>query len=250
MRRLIVIPYLAKEAQGRELDYAVKGWRTHFKEPYHIVVVGDWNKVVESGKDISFIPCPQIPDTGVENYRPHLDHINKFRAVREKYPDSYGFIYTTDDVYAVNDFTMADILMPKIVSRDMGGDAKSPNGWKRDLARTRETCVENNLPLWNWVCHLPVYYDWRKLLNVYDLFGCDNRSYIVENLYFNLYCNGVNPVLIEGNNSVYKYCVNNTHPNVEELRRALKEKIWINNTPDGYRSDFDNVMYEHFFGKQ
>ena len=56
---LVVIPYLASAAQGRELEFAVAGWRKHFKENFLIVVVGDYHKVCSTGDDIFFIPCPR-----------------------------------------------------------------------------------------------------------------------------------------------------------------------------------------------
>ena len=74
---LVVIPYLAKEAQGRELELAVTGWRKHFKEPYHIVVVGDHDPIVDTGDDITFIECPRI-DPVPGQYLPHLDMVHKF----------------------------------------------------------------------------------------------------------------------------------------------------------------------------
>ena len=38
---LVVIPYLASAAQGRELEYAIAGWRRHFKEDFLIVLTGE-----------------------------------------------------------------------------------------------------------------------------------------------------------------------------------------------------------------
>ena len=109
---LVVIPYLAKDAQGSELELAVAGWRKHFKEDFLIVVVGDYHSIVDTGDDITFINCPRVKWPGKGNYWAHIDHVNKFRTVFNAYPHSEGFIYTCDDIYAVKDFTMeVDVLL-------------------------------------------------------------------------------------------------------------------------------------------
>lgn len=131
---LIVIPYLSKGAQGKEIVYAVEGWKQHFKEDCHIIIVGDYDKNVQEvfdrakqgEPDISYIECPRI--TPVEGqYTCHLDHVNKFRTVRKEFPDSTGFIYACDDMYAVKDFRLADVQAPKVKSFAMTG--RHRDGW-------------------------------------------------------------------------------------------------------------------------
>ena len=172
-RVLVVIPYLASGAQGRELEYAVSGWRRHFKHPYLIVLVGDYHPIVDTGDDIVFIECPRVePIPG--QYHCHIDHVHKFRTVREKFPQTKGFIYACDDMYAVNNFGMEEILLPKVIDGDMKGDPDSTNGWQRDMAKTKALCIREKLPIHNWICHLPVYYEWDKLFAIYDKYDCDH----------------------------------------------------------------------------
>lgn len=186
---LIVIPFLASGAQGNELELAVTGWRLFFRTPYHIVVVGDHHPIVESGDDISFLPCPRIAPVDGQ-YLPHLDMVHKFRKVREAFPDSEGFVYTCDDIYPVAESKIGDIIKPKEPVRGFSftpapWHGKTPD-WYSDKNKTGELCARMEIPVRNWVCHLPVYYDWELLLEIYDRFSCDRVSWIVENIYFNM----------------------------------------------------------------
>ena len=98
---LVVIPWLPSGAQGRELEYAVAGWRRHFKEPHRIVVVGEGvTGKVPAG--IEVIESHRVaPIEGM--WRQHLDYVSCFRKVRHYHPDTDGFIFVADDCYAVND---------------------------------------------------------------------------------------------------------------------------------------------------
>lgn len=242
---LVVIPYLASAAQGRELEYAVSGWRKHFKEPHHIVIVGDYHPIVDTGDDITFIECPRVePVEG--QYTCHLDHVHKFRKVREMFPDHKGFIYACDDMYAVNNFTMVEVLLPKVVQRDMGGDFNSSNPWQRDMAKTRLLCVNHNLPLYNYVCHLPVYYEWDKLLAIYDQYDCDHQSYIVENIYFNTYFADRVPFVLDFDKDNFKCGVYRSNPRIWCIENALKSKIWIQNSPEGWIRELDEILSKHY----
>lgn len=240
---LVIIPYLHGEAQGRELEFAIKGWKRHFLAPHHIVVVGDYSRACEQD-GVEFIHCPRLkPRAG--QYLPHLDIINKIDRALHFFPEYSGFIYTCDDIYAVNDFGPEEILFPKVqdavipfVADDEG------NGWWRDLGRTRAVCQQNGYGLRNWVCHLPVYYDRTKYEAIIHKHNCRERSYVVENLYFNAFwSNRVPLVLSKGNN--LKYPVQGVF-NRREVEAAFKEKIWIYNSVSGWCSELEDLLNEHF----
>ena len=233
-RILVVIPYLAREAQGRELEYAVAGWRKHFKEKYLIVIVGDYHPVVDTGKDILLIDCPRVGEQPLGTYRPHIDHVNKFRKVREMFPKSLGFVYACDDMYAVNDFSMVEILYPKRESGILWGSDDPSDGWRHDVWKTRELCEREGLPTYNWVCHLPVYYEWDKLLEVYDKYDCYHNSYIVENIYFNIYQNGKTALQLDIDHDNLKCGVYRENPRLNYIDNAFETKIWIQNGVNGW----------------
>ena len=243
----VVIPYLASAAQGRELEYAVAGWRKHAKFPFTLVIVGDYHPIVTTGEDIVFMNCPQVPEPEITEYRCHLDHVHKFRRVREAM-DLDWFIYACDDMYAVNDFTMDDILCPKYLEADMLGNPLDPNGWQRDMWKTRKICVDNDLPVVNWVCHLPVLYGWGALEDIYSEFDCDHHSCIVENVYFNkLYRRGLprDAVKIDGNDQ-YRLGLYSGDYTAESLQAGASNKIWVCNSPEGWTDILDNFLKQHY----
>ena len=239
---LVVIPYLAEGAQGSELELAVTGWRRHFKEPYKIVVVGDQHPVVDTGDDIVFIDCPRIaPVEG--QYLPHLDIVHKFREVRKAYPDTAGFIYACDDMYAVKDFTLDTVKVMKW--DDNAGlipefDYRKERGWWRDIGKTRDLCRNENIPEINWVCHLPVYYDWKKLLSFLDKYDCDNESFVVENIYFNTGWTGGTVWWADH----FKDEVKTSHP----CLRPVGSVTWITNTNSGWSSTLEKILRCHYDG--
>ena len=126
---LVVITYLAKEAQGRELEFAIAGWRKHFKEDYLIVLTGEDLPHFE-GDDISYVESPRVPDSE-GNYRAHLDYVSCLRKVRKAFPKQDGFILVADDCYAVRDFTLADVKSLKFLPGGVDFDPLSPNPWRR-----------------------------------------------------------------------------------------------------------------------
>ena len=244
---LVVIPYLAKAAQGKELYLSVAGWRKHFKEKFHIVIVGDWHPIVDTGDDISFIKCPRVKWPGKGNYWAHIDHVNKFRKFHSCFPDAEGFIYTCDDIYAVNDFTIDDVKKLKVRTREIQGSYGSGNAWVVDNYKTKKRLIKDGLPTMNWVCHLPVWYDWSKLSAIYSKYGCDRKSYVVEQLYFNTYHANDDFVVIEGEGeNKYQLKLWDKNKSKEEVAKKMKEKIWLCNSVNGWQSWIEDILEEHY----
>ena len=246
-KKIVVIPYLAKDAQGKELQLAVAGWRKHFKEDFLIVVVGDYDPIVETGDDIVFIKCPRIKWPGKGEYWAHLDHVNKFRTVYNSYPKTEGFIYTCDDIYAVRDFTLDDVKKPKVRTRMIVGSYTSANAWTVDNYRTKKLLLRDRLPTLNWVCHLPVYYEWDKLFKIYDRYNCDEKSRVVEQLYFNTYFADSDYIVIEDETpNDYQYKVFDKKTDMNGLLKAMDDKIWISNSVKGWNPEMERILREHY----
>ena len=240
---LVVIPYLAKGAQGNELELAITGWKKFFKEPHIIVVVGDNHPCLQQ-KGALFIDCPQVqPIPG--QYLPHLDHVNKFRKVMETLPLRRGFIYTCDDIYPTSDFTMADVLMPKYPERGFNFAVtdwhNQPIDWYSDKLKTGALCQREGLPVRNWICHLPVYYEWKNLLPIYDRYGCDTNSYIVENIYFNMmYPDDPHAV----NCLEFRDEVRTAHPDT----RPFNTIKWVTNANCGWSQELEDKLRRYYDG--
>lgn len=243
---LVVIPYLAKAAQGRELEFAVAGWRKHFKEDFLIVIVGDYHPIVDTGDDITFIDCPRVKWPGKGNYWAHIDHVNKFRTVYEHYPDTPGFIYACDDMYAVKDFTLKDVKKPKVRCREIADIKNNRNAWMLDNFKTKILLRKEHLPLMNWVCHLPVWYEWDKLFFIYDKYNCDKKSYVVENLYFNTYHADDDYIIIEEEPNDFQFKLWDKSKTVEDFKKGVAEKMWVCNSVFGWRPEMEEVLREYY----
>lgn len=248
---LVIIPYLKGEAQGKELELAIAGWRKHFRAPAKIVVVGDWPEInmgdlygISMAEQFDFIHCPRLhPVEG--QYLPHLDIIHKIDVALPLYPEYDGFIYTCDDIYAVNDFGPEEILFPKVQDWVMPVVADDEgNGWWRDLGKTRAVCEKRGYAMHNWVCHLPVYYDRKKYQRIIDRHGCRETSYVVENLYFNAFhSNRVPLVLSKGNNLKWPF---QSKFVPAEFDAALATKVWVYNSVGGWCEELEERLRKHY----
>lgn len=245
MRPLVVIPYITGPAQGCELELAVAGWRMHFKSPYKLVIVGDRPRFEMLPGEV-WIPCPQVPPIGGQ-YMPHIDIAHKFCAALERYPRTVDMIYACDDMYAVKDFTLDDVKIPKCSSRRVRHfDWWREGGWLGDLGKTVDALEKYNLPQGNYVCHLPVYYYAQRLLDYIDYFNAQEESYILENLYYNHYCaeNNIVPELVLQKGSRWKYEVLTASPGIRSAEEA--KAVWITNGNCGWSDELEQLLREHY----
>lgn len=242
---LVVIPFCSQGAQGRELEYAVAGWRRHFKEDYLIVVVGENHPVTETGDDIVYIASERVPEKE-GNYRPHLDYVSCFKKVHAAYPKSDGFIFVADDCYAVNDFDLTDVKVLKQIAPDFDGDATSPNGWRRDQAKTKKALVEAGLPSRNFTTHLPMWFDWDKIEALWEKYDMENNSYTIENLYYNTYFPTRIPLQLDMRFDNYKCGIYRENPNFDRIKAAFDGQIWITNSPVGWSERLSKMLAEYY----
>jgi hypothetical protein len=240
---LIVIPYLAAAAQGREIEYAIAGWRKHFKEPYRIVLTGEGLPRFP-GEDIDYVESKRVDDIPGQ-YRQHLDYVSCFRKVRAKYPESEGFIFVADDCYAVNDFDIHDVKLLKMQEPVIDYDPRTPNTWRQDALKTARVLHEAGLPIRNFTTHLPQWIEWELLEYLWDKYDMTRQSYVFEDLYYNTFYPNRIPFRLNRDDNM-KYSVKTTTPNEDELRSAMARKIWINNSPDGWTRVLEKALQEHF----
>ena len=105
--------------------------------------------------------------------------------------------------------------------------------------KTGRLCKKEGLPVRDWVCHLPVYYEWDKLYEIYDKYDCDQVSYIVENIYFSK-----------------EFGDKPSRPAIEirdEVRSANPGGIrpvgsvpWITNQNCGWSKRLENILKQHY----
>jgi len=244
---LVVIPYCSEGAQGRELEYAVAGWRRHFKEKYLIVLAGEYHPIVETGDDIVCIESERVPEKEGQ-YRQHLDYVSCFKKVRAAFPQSKGFVFVADDCYAVNDFDMIDILVLKQQSEELPDVPMPFGGWAGDRQKTRDRLLKDGYPIRNYTTHIPLYFEWKKLEDLWARYDMENESYVFEDLYFNIYYPTRIPLQLDVNYDNFKCGIYRSDPNIHKLRRAFKKQIWITNSPIGFVPELREMLEEYYFG--
>lgn len=242
---LVVIPYCSQGAQGRELEYAVAGWRRHFKENYLIVLAGEDHPVTKTGDDIICIESERVPPKDGQ-YRQHLDYVSCFKKVRKAFPDSKGFIFVADDCYAVNDFDMSDVMLLKSRSNDILALPTSDNAWQRDKAKTRKALVERGYPTRNFTTHLPQWFEWNKLEKLWDEFDMESESYVMEDLYYNIYFQTRIPFQLNLDFDNFKCGVYRPNPRMEYIENAFRSKIWLQNSNEGWIPALDKMLARYY----
>ena len=242
---LVVIPFLPSAAQGREIEYAIAGWRKHFKEDHLIIVVGE-NLPALDAEDVYCLESKRV-DAVSGQWRQHLDYVKCFRAVRDAFPDSDGFIFVADDCYAVNDFDISDVKFLKMLEPKFDFNPESSNGWRRDKMKTKKALLAAGLPARNFTTHLPYWFDWDKIEALWKQYDMDHESYVIEDLYYNTYdCDRI-PFQLNAESDNLKCGVyNTTKETLDCLRKAPSQKIWITNSPDGWCSDLEVLLQLHY----
>lgn len=250
----IVIPYFAGGAKGRELEYAVAGWRRNFcGQQIRIIVIGDYHKVTDSGSDIEYYPCDRVAEIPGQ-YRPHLDMAHKMLTFMNAFPDEKVFIWVADDCYTVNEVCLSSIGVLKCMPRNLNsfekGAGTACKEFRADKLKTRDWLLAHGKPIHNYTTHLPRLYGSDALKQILTVVDATRVSYCIEDLYYNYYYANHLPIKLGKETDIFKFGVYNYHVTEDELRKALKEKIWITNSDKGFSPTLVKVLEEHFFGSK
>ena len=156
--------------------------------PFRIVIIGDYNPVVDKFDFASWIPCNRVNEISGQ-YLPHLDMVNKFKFAYDLYHEAYNsFIWVCDDYYPVHEFDYNYIKKYYYLQPNFIGDIKRPsNTWQHDLAKTGRLLRNNGFKCVNFTTHFPIVFEFEKLINMFDKFDMYHNSYVIENLYCNYY---------------------------------------------------------------
>lgn len=241
---LVVIPFCSAGAQGRELEYAVAGWRKHFKEDFIIALAGENHPVTRTGDDIVCVESERVPYVFGQN-RQHCDYVSCLRKVHKAFPDSNGYIMVADDVYPVNDFDFADVRFLKAMPGDIFSVANPFNPWEVDKVKTRKALLDAGYPIHNYTTHLPEWYEWDKVEPLWDRFHMDEDSHTIEDLYFNIYFKDRIPFLLNDDDNLKAGFYGDEVPE-EVYDIALKRKIWITNSPEGWVPELEERLKKHY----
>jgi len=185
---LVILPYVQSLSQGNEIRLCLNAWKKFCTFKYKFIVVGEFlDDLKNEFPWVKFIYIPKINNIEGE-YTPHLDIFNKMFMLMNKYYSHQNFIYITDDEYAIKPFTLEDITTTHYLTKETKGNPNSPsNYWTNNLWKTKKYLLEHDHPTINYVTHYPVYFNIDKLLELERKIKLRKNSYVLENLYFNIF---------------------------------------------------------------
>ena len=186
---LVVMPYKQSGSQGNEIRITLTGWRKFCQFKYHFVVIGEFDESLKQEFPwVEFIYCPSVPKKEGQ-YNPHLDMQNKFKIASRMYSQIYdGFIYMTDDEYAIKPFDLSDITRIYYHNTTFFGNEKCPKSyWNYDKWKTRQLLDKEGLPHVNYTTHYPCYFEFRKMDEIRKKYNLSEESYVFDDVYFNYF---------------------------------------------------------------
>ena len=93
-----------------------------------------------------------------------------------------------DDIYAIKPFDLQDVMTTHYHALDFKGEEdKSTSFWNHNKWKTRQLLDKENLPHMNYTTHYPKHYEFSKLKEMCDKYDMTKESYVIEDVYFNLY---------------------------------------------------------------
>ena len=213
---LVVLPYKQNGSQGNEIKLALSLWKKFF------------------------VYC-QTKEKIKNQYNPHLDIQNKFNIIMKKYSNLYnGFIYMSDDKYAIKPFDLKDIMKIYYLSTNFIGNKTQPTSyWNYDKWKTRQLLDRENLPHINYTTHYPCYFEFKKLKEIWHKFNMLEESYVFDDIYFN-YFKHEEPEQVDKirlgiwNNNIYK----------NKFQKAIENPNikFICNSVDGWSNDLEESL--------
>ena len=74
----------------------------------------------------------------------------------------------------------------------------------------------------------------------------DRVSYTMEDLYYNIYFKDEEPLKLNAELDDIKFGIYRRGVTSEQIREALKRKIWITNSPIGWSDELENILKEYY----
>lgn len=242
---LVVTPYIS--SPGNEIELSIIGWNKYFATPFTRVIIGDRPKCLDRYPEVVHIPMARVsPIPGM--YQPHLDMASKFFEITRLYPGEEGFIRVADDCYPVRPFSLDDVRVLKMQSPSFSGNEHSANGWKRDKWKTRQLLDHIGAPHRNFTIHSPMWYDMTRIRELIERFALRFNSYVIEDLYFNIYHPSEKPVLLDYVNENYRGMINSSNgiSTTRSFAEITATKLWFFNTNDGWSHHLAHLLSTYY----
>ena len=238
---LVVLPYKQSGSQGNEIRIALNGWRKFCQFNYRFVIIGEFDEQLKDEFPwVKFIECP-TKEKKEGQYNPHLDIQNKFNVVSRMYSQIYnGFIYMSDDKYAIKPFNLDDITKTHYHASGFTGCEKAPTHfWSHDKWKTRQLLDREGLPHVNYTTHYPCYFEFKKLEEIRRKYNLLEDSYVFDDLYFN-YFKHEEPVL----DSTIRLGIWNNDIFKNDFQKAVDDPNikFMCNSVEGWSKEFEDEL--------
>jgi len=225
----IVIPYLKRKAQGKELLHAIRSIAKNFAhDDYMLVIIGD--KEDWFGDEILHLDHTCIGDN------PQADVIDKMKQILadERIPE--GFIWSNDDIYFVAPTTLEDIQVLKVAGNLV--DDGSVTLYNRNRIRTINLLKKHGCPIRNFATHMPVFFLKEKMVEVFEgIPEMNSQGLLMSSLYFNLQYPKAPVVTHDWKKDKWALRVVSklaTEEKKQAFRDLIKTKHFLNHSENGY----------------
>lgn len=246
---LVVLPYRQSKSQGTELRLALGGWRKNCEFKYHFAVIGEFDEDLAKEFDwVDFIRVPNLPGRPGQ-YNPHLNMLRAYEAAYKRFGDRYpGFLTMADDCYPIRPFSYFELYQTRYLRDSFTGTENLPASyWRHDKWKTRRLLDEEGLPHVNYTTHFPCYYNFKRLLEIWDRFGMRDESYVLEDVYFN-YFEHEKPFPVQD----IRYGVWGKARMGEPLEKALADPHvkFICNSVEGWSPELERILGDAILGEK
>lgn len=230
----VVIPYRADEANGQELRFALRSLEKNFKEPFHIVVIGDKEDWFDED-NILHIPFESKDD----NPQVNIIEIMKIAIADNRVTSS--FVWSNDDIYLLNEISTAHIAIPKALGVF---DPEKYNGhYKSNMLHTIALLQAQGLPSVNYGTHTPFFFEKSKLQEMFEKFPEALKG---DCLFESLYYAGQFPVILDWIHDNWLLPIISSNPDPKQLQSFSEKKFFLNNNPRSYSPTLEKFLYERF----
>lgn len=237
----VLIPYLAKEAAGDELKYALRTWEKNFQGDIRVVIVGDkedWfsDQITHLPLEVHLID----EDCGCDNPKkirnPQADVAHKLLYANTSGEVDGEFILTNDDIYLLGPTTLSDLRQPKILGNLL--DITKKGMYADNARRTAAMLKSSKKGTLNYGTHTPMVLDAVKLADTIRGYKATERGVLLTSAYFNhhqpeprglLRLNG-------GANGTILLSVYSETPPTDVVLKALKRRKYLNCNAKGWRA--------------
>ena len=183
----IVIPYVLTADGGEELRLVLRSIEKNFDGRPVIWLIGDKPEWINN---VNIIPVERI--NGMD-YMVYMDTLQKLRTASLTREIGRDFVYMYDDTYFINKVTFDDIAevkalenMAMLAREKWFLTSNASRKWKTLMLKTLEKLMECGYDINNYETHCPRVFNKKKVLDVMDLFDCENDIYMFSTLYYNV----------------------------------------------------------------